>query len=83
MSIANSLLDYDSMILFVVTLLTFLVIDITFISMFSGTLFDSMVNDIQGSPMSIRTGPAFLAYIVMTFALFFFVLNPIFKSKSN
>jgi uncharacterized membrane protein len=69
-------IDSDAIILFIVTLLVFLVIDILFIYTVTGPMFQKMVPQIQGEPLRLRLFPAFLIYLIMTSALFYFVIWP-------
>ena len=69
-------IDYDTIILFVITLLTLLVLDMIFIYMISGSMFQKMIPQIQNSPLVIKFAPAILVYVIMSFALFYFIVMP-------
>jgi uncharacterized membrane protein len=73
-------IDIDAIILFIVTLLVFVVIDMLFIYTVSGPMFQQMVPEIQGSPLTLKIFPVFLLYLIMSIALYYFVIMP---KKSN
>ena len=69
-------IESDTLVLFIVTLLTFLVIDMLFIYAVTGPMFKREVQQIQGSPLTLRYAPALLMYTIMAFALFYFIIYP-------
>lgn len=69
-------IDSNTVTLFIVTLLVFLVIDMLFIYTVTGPMFKRNVAEIQGSPLTLKYAPALLMYVIMTCALFYFVIYP-------
>lgn len=69
-------IDYKNVVLFAITLLAFLVIDILFVWMVTGPMYNKMVPQIQGTPLTLRFLPTIMLYAIMTFALFYFVILP-------
>ena len=57
-----------------IILAVFYIIDIVYLKIVSGS-YNRAIKKIQGSPLRIKGGFAFITYLIMTFALYYFIIS--------
>ena len=60
------------MLEFIITLITFLVYDLTWIMFVAGPLFSVQVREIQGTPMTLNPYAGFIAYLLLALGTYWF-----------
>ncbi len=60
-----------------ITYLIFFIIDMTWLTLFMGNKFSSMVAKIQGFPMSINPFAGFIAYILLALGIYYFGVSKV------
>ena len=59
---------------FLIILAVFYIIDIVYLKIVSGS-YNSAIKKIQGSPLRIKGGFALITYLIMTLALYYFIIS--------